>query len=102
MKWAMAVLLLGTWLAACNPASVRVESRALKHGDYQNSDRLIIAAIDNSPVQFLAAAGSSPRGYDSAVGYQATSDARRSMRAVEQQYGLQEVDAWPIKPLHLH
>lgn len=102
MKWAMAVLLLGTWLAACNPASVRVESRALKHGDYQNSDRLIIAAIDNSPVQFLAAAGSSPRGYDSVVGYQATSDARRSMRAVEQQYGLQEVDAWPIKPLHLH
>jgi hypothetical protein len=102
MKWSGVVLCLCTCLAACNPAAVRVESRALKHGDYGDTDRLIIAAVDNSPVQFLAAAGSSPRSYDTVIAYQATSEARRSMRAVEQQYGLREVDAWPIKPLHLH
>ena len=101
MKWSACVLCLSAWLTACSGGAVRVESRALSDQDIQNPDRLIIAAVSNSPVAFLAAAGSSPRSYDTA-GYQAASDARRSMRAVEQQYGLREIDAWPIKSLHLH
>jgi Subtilase family len=101
MKWSASVLCICTWLAACNPASVHVESRALSNRDIQNPDRLIIAAVDNSPVLFLAEAGSSPQSYNSISGYQAGSNARRSIRAVEQQYGLKEVDAWPIKALHL-
>jgi subtilisin family serine protease len=102
MKWSLILLCICTWLTGCNAGSVRVESRALAKQPVHNPDRLIIVAVDNTPVRFLAAAGSSPRSYDSVIGYQASSEARRSMRAVEQQYGLDEVDAWPIEPLHMH
>src|ERR1700733_14762117 len=102
MKWSMVVLCICAGLAGCNGASVRVQSRALVDQPARDPDRLIIAAVDNTPTRFLAAAGSSPRSYDSVIGYQARSDARRSMRAVEQGYGLKEVEAWPIEPLHMH
>jgi Subtilase family len=102
MKWSMVVLCICAGLAGCNSASVRVQSRALVDQPARDPDRLIIAAVDNTPTRFLAAAGSSPRSYDSLIGYQASSDARRSMRAVEQEYGLKEVEAWPIEPLHMH
>ncbi len=88
-------------LAACSVSPARVESRA-GHPQAGDSDRLIIAAVSNDPVPFLATAGGSPRGYDGASGYRSASLARRSMQAVERQYNLREVDAWPIKPLSLH
>ncbi len=47
-------------------------------------------------------AGSSPKGYDSLTVYGPTSRAAQLLRGVERDYGLREVTAWPILPLHMH
>jgi hypothetical protein len=65
------------------------------------SDRFIIVAVDNEPTTYVAHAGGTPRGYDSAD-YGATAHARETLHAVEHQYGLREVNAWPIAPLQIH
>jgi hypothetical protein len=102
VREALVILWICACLAACNSASVRVDSQARSTRELRDADHLIIVAVDNPATTFLASAGSSPQSYGSVIGYQASSVALRAMRAVERQYGLQEVDAWPIKPLHVH
>ena len=46
--------------------------------------------------------GSTPRGYDAAGHYGVTGSANRQARALERDYGLREVSAWPIATLHVH
>lgn len=89
-------------LAACSSTPVRIDSRALGNQTAQASDRFIIVAVENRPAAFVAHAGATPRGYDSAADYGATLPAREAMRAVERAYGLREINAWPIDPLHIH
>ena len=50
----------------------------------------------------MARAGSTPRGYDTIGTYGPTSGALRTLHSLETDYGLLEVNAWPIEPLHLH
>src|ERR1700736_4505970 len=88
--------------AACSSAPVRIDSRALGNQVSESADRFIIVAVDNVPAAFVAQAGGTPRGYDAAADYGPTSRALQSMRAVEKEYGLREVNAWPIEPLHVH
>ncbi|MDP9010093.1 MAG: S8 family serine peptidase [Pseudomonadota bacterium] len=88
--------------AACSSAPVRIDSRALGNQVSESADRFIIVAVDNAPAAFVAQAGGTPRGYDAAADYGPTSRALQSMRAVEKEYGLREVNAWPIEPLHIH
>src|SRR5712664_1105683 len=45
---------------------------------------------------------STPRGYDAVAAYGPSPAARQAMRALENDYGLREVSAWPIDPLHMH
>ncbi len=66
------------------------------------TERLIIAAVENRPIPFIARAGGTPRGYDAISQYGPAAGSTRQMRAVESDYRLQEVAAWPIDPLHLH
>ena len=87
---------------ACSSAPVRIDSRALGNQVSQSPDRFIIAAVENEPVAYVARAGSTPRGYDAAANYGPSSHARQVMRALESEYGLREVNAWPIEPLHVH
>ena len=47
-------------------------------------------------------AGSSPKGYDGLTLYGPTSHAAQVLKGVERDYGLREVTAWPIAPLHMH
>ncbi|HEX3912650.1 MAG TPA: S8 family serine peptidase [Steroidobacteraceae bacterium] len=89
-------------LAACSSTPVRIASRPLGNQTAQASDRFIIVAVENTPPTFVARAGATPRGYDSAADYGATLQAREAMRAVEREYGLREINAWPIDPLHIH
>ena len=49
----------------------------------------------------MAHAGSSPRGYDGITGYDRAAT-RQMIRSLESEYGLREVSAWPIAPLHMH
>ena len=102
MRRAAALVLLAACACGCSGAHVRIESRSLAHQSNLAPDRLIVAGVDNGGALFVARAGSTPRGYDAVTTYAATSHALRIMRALEEEYGLREVNAWPIEPLHMH
>jgi subtilisin family serine protease len=87
---------------ACSIAPPRIDSRPLGDQVSLPAERFIIVAVENEPAAFVAHAGSTPRGYDAAVDYGPTSHARSVMHALEKEYGLKEVNAWPIEPLHMH
>jgi subtilisin family serine protease len=98
-------ILLGAVIAlasACSSAPVRIDSRALGDQVSLSSDRYIIVAVDNVPAAYVAQAGGTPRGYDAIPDYGATARAREALHAVEREYGLREVNAWPIGPLQIH
>jgi Subtilase family len=99
-QWAAPLLALV--VSACSTAPVRIESRALADQVSRAPDHFIIAAVDNEPAAFVASAGSTPRDYEDVGTYGPTPAARRMMRALENDYGLREVSAWPIEPLHMH
>jgi len=87
---------------ACSGTPVRIDSRALDKQVSESPERFIIAAVENDPVAYVARAGSTPRGYDAVADYGPSSHARQVMRSLESEYGLREVNAWPIEPLHVH
>jgi Subtilase family len=101
IRWALTV-----WVAvlasACSNAPVRIDSRALGDQESGSPDRFVIVAVDNERAAFVAHAGATPRGYDAVNDYGATAQARQTLRSVEKEYGLREVNAWPIDPLHVH
>src|SRR5580700_8925224 len=101
IRWA-AMSAAAALACACSSASVRIDSRALGNQVSQSPERFIIAAVENEPQAYVARAGSTPRGYDAAADYGPSSHARQVMRALESEYGLREVNAWPIEPLHVH
>lgn len=101
IRWAMLSAVVAV-ASACSSAPLRIDSRALGDQVSLSSDRFIIVAVDNVPAAFVAHAGGTPRGYDAVADYGATVHAREAMRGVENQYGLREVNAWPIGPLHIH
>ena len=100
MRWAPVCLAL--MATACSNTPVKIESRALADQYSRSTEHFIIAPVDNEPAVFAARAGSTPRGYDSIAIYGPSLAARRMMRALENDYGLREVSAWPIDPLHMH
>src|SRR5277367_4393832 len=101
IRWAaIGIAVALTW--GCSSAPGRIEPRALGNQVAQSPERFIIAAVANEPVAYVARAGSTPRGYDAVADYGASSHARQVMRALESEYGLREVSAWPIEPLHVH
>ncbi len=67
-------------------------------------EHFIIAAVDNDPSAFVARAGRhAARLRQPSPSYgPSVSAARRTMRSLERDYGLREVSAWPIEPLHMH
>jgi hypothetical protein len=99
-RWAMLCAVLIA--AGCSSTPVRIDSRALGSSPVQSPDRFIIVAVENTPAAFVAHAGGTPRGYDAAADYGAGAPAREAMRAVEREYGLREINAWPIAPLNIH
>jgi hypothetical protein len=98
--WAPVILALVA--SACSNTPVRIESRALADQISRSPEHFIIAAVDNDPNVLVARAGSTPRGYDNIAAYGPSPAARQTMRALENDYGLREVSAWPIDPLHMH
>jgi subtilisin family serine protease len=99
-RWAP--LCLAAIVSACSTAPLRIESRALADQISESPDHFIIAAVDNERAAFVATAGSTPRGYDNLSSYGPSAAARQMMQALENDYGLREVSAWPIEPLHMH
>jgi len=101
IRWSLLTVVM-ILAGACSSAPPRIESRALGNQISQSADRFIIVAVENAPAAYVAHAGSTPRGYDAVVEYGPTSHARQAMRALEREYGLREVNAWTIEPLHMH
>ena len=100
IRWAV----LGAAIAmasACSSAPVRIDSRALGNQVLLSADHYIIVAVDNERATYVAHAGSTPRGYDAIADYGATARARETLHAVARQYGLREVNSWPIMPLQI-
>src|ERR1700761_8775023 len=96
------LVLLAVSLGACATATTQIQSRALGDPSAQPADRYIIIAVDNQTPAYVARAGATPKGYDAVTEYGPSVQARQAMRAVEKDYGLREVNAWPIEPLHVH
>jgi subtilisin family serine protease len=65
-------------------------------------DRYIIAGVDNDEGMPAGHAGSSPKGYDGLRLYGPTARALERLHGIERDYGLHEISAWPIMPLHMH
>ncbi|MEA3176209.1 MAG: hypothetical protein QOF42_3620, partial [Gammaproteobacteria bacterium] len=102
MRWAT-LAAVGVLMSACNGGPpVRIDSRALGNNVSGSPERYIIAAVENQPSAYVASAGSTPRGYDDVADYGPSAQARSVMRQLELDYGLKEVSAWPIEPLHMH
>jgi subtilisin family serine protease len=102
MKRAALAALMSAALCACATHAVRIAPSTLVMQPSQSPDRFIIAAVANEPVAFVASAGGAPQGYKGGAVYGPTSSARELLRSLEVEYGLREVKAWPIEPLHLH
>jgi subtilisin family serine protease len=95
-------LLLLLAVCACSSRPIKIETRALGDQVSKSPDHFIVAAVDNEAAPIEVRAGSTPRGYDSISTYGPTPAARQTLRALENDYGLREVNAWPIEPLHMH
>jgi len=102
MRCRLPAALLLVVLGACSNRLVRIESDALANQQGQSSERMIIAAVESDPAASTVRAGSTPRGYDGIAAYGPSPSARRVMRSLESDYGLREITAWPIEPLHMH
>ncbi|HEX3836203.1 MAG TPA: S8 family serine peptidase [Steroidobacteraceae bacterium] len=64
--------------------------------------RYIVVTLRNEPRAEAEHPGSTPRGYDAAGRYGVTGSASRQAKALERDYGLRQISAWPIATLHVH
>jgi hypothetical protein len=97
----LAVLVVAC-LCACSGARVAIETRANAGNLTDDPDRYIVAGVDNDDRSAAGHAGSSPRGYDGLAAYGPTPHAEQLLRGLEHEYGMREITAWPIAPLHMH
>jgi Subtilase family len=89
-------------LCACSNTRLASEARAEAGKLTDDPDRYIVAGVDNDERSDAGHAGSSPRGYDGLAAYGPTPHAQRLLRGLEREYGMREITAWPIAPLHMH
>jgi hypothetical protein len=99
-RWSFAVLLTA-WLCACSSTRNSSEVLGSQHLG-EDSDRYIIAGVENDAATFIAHAGSTPRGYDGLDSYGPSPHATQLLKGIERDYGLREINAWPIPSLHMH
>jgi subtilisin family serine protease len=94
-------VLISVLLSACAslPSSQAKPIPEQARGD---AARYIVVTVRNDPRAQAEHPGSTPRGYDAAGHYGVTGNARSQARALERDYGLREVSAWPIATLHVH
>ena len=65
-------------------------------------DRFLVITVRNDPLPVVATPGSTPRGYGAAGAYGIVATARTMTHALEHDYRLREVSAWPIESLRVH
>jgi len=95
----VALLLAGcSGLVAGTSPDVDVATLAMR----ENPERYILVTVENEPAAMQTRAGSTTRGYDTAVRYKVSSRARATVQSLSSAYRLREVRAWPIPALRVH
>ena len=102
MKYRPLAALLAVCLCACNSTRLNAEAQAAAQRLNDDPERYIVAGVNNEEATPAGHAGSSPKGYDSLTMYGPSSHAAQLLRGLEHDYGLREITAWPIAPLHMH
>jgi hypothetical protein len=95
------IALLAVYLCGCSSTRLAHEDGGIAQILKEEPDRYIVAGVENDEATLAEHAGSSPRGYDDLRFYGPTSRARQLMKGLEHDYGLREIAAWPIAPLHM-
>jgi Subtilase family len=67
-----------------------------------DAGRYIVVTLRNDPQLQAEHPGSTPRGYDAAGHYGLSGLASTQVTALEHEYGLRQISAWPIATLHVH
>ncbi len=96
---ALAVLL---GVTACAPAPTRMADLALPAAALAEPDQYLLVTVANEMAPLPTRAGSTLRGYDTAVQYGVSGRARSLANALAADYRLHEVTGWPIGTLRVH
>ncbi len=90
-------------LAGCAATAGRrpAGAEALTLASRADPSGFIVVAVSNDPGAPAIHPGSTARGYGGGDGYAVSDGARRAMRALQSDYRLRPVAAWPIGLLHL-
>ena len=95
----LAVLALMTGCAlrqqALRPPELPAQARA-------DPERFVVITVRNEPQPAAVTPGSTPRGYGAAGVYGVSASARATTAALERDYRLREVSAWPIASLRVN
>lgn len=94
-------LLIGMLSTGCTTTRIQAAS-PIPTPARADATRYIVVTLRNEPQPEAQHPGSTPRGYDAAGRYGLTARASLQTRALERQYGLREISAWPIATLHVH
>jgi subtilisin family serine protease len=98
----LAALALFFWVAGCTTAPRSVSDLELPADARADPDHYLLVTVANDVAPLPTRAGSTPRGYDTAVAYGVSGRARSLVHALASDYGLLEVTGWPIATLHVH
>jgi subtilisin family serine protease len=79
---------------AMRPPGLPAQARA-------DPDRFVVITVRNEPQPAVLTPGSTPRGYGAAGVYGVSASARATTAALERDYSLREVSAWPIASLRV-
>jgi hypothetical protein len=94
-------LLISVLVSACASLPTS-QAKPIPEQSRSDAAGYIVVTLRNEPRAQAEHPGSTPRGYDAAGHYGVTGSARSQARALERDYGLHEVSAWPIATLHVH
>jgi subtilisin family serine protease len=94
-------LLIGILVSGCTTLGT-ARAKPIPVRARADPGQYVVVTLRNDPRAQAEHPGSTPRGYDAAGRYGVTGNASGQARALERQYGLREVSAWPIATLHVH
>jgi subtilisin family serine protease len=80
---------------AMRPPELPAQARA-------DPERFVVITVRNEPQPAVVTPGSTPRGYGAAGVYGVSASARATTAALERDYRLREVSAWPIASLQVN
>lgn len=102
MTKALAALTVLLGVAACTTAPTRNADLAMPADVMAEPDRYLLVTVANEMAPLATRAGSTLRGYDTALQYGVSGRARSLVDALAEDYGLHEVTGWPIGTLRVH